>query len=495
MKKTLLFLITFLIYTLILQGARRPDWVDTRPVKPHLYQGFGVAEDTGSKEDDRLRADQNARTEIIQEISSSISSEVSSFYSESSSNDNVNEAQSMEVFSSISSAYAEATIEGIKIVDRYYDKKSKLYYSYASLERSVFQAQMVRRASEARKVAQERYAYALTARSEGDVTSALGQLSQALSHVMVAQSIVKKQLEGDLDQDGKTEFLDAALGQELGRITRNIRILKAGGDDQKGERNQGLAKPFEGTVVYEYNGKQTPLPNLPLSMSVEGAEADYQPTLSTDANGRFSARIYKLHSASMANPVVRIGLSLPHINVYADHAGQSGADFFPLAQEYHFQMDVAASVKIFVRVLEEINGEPVSRSKSDGMLIKALLANKYKVLDARQIASRIPIDELDQFVGYEAFDSLTEKLKDAADYAIVGLIASETSSTGTLNYARATANLNAIDLESGRIIATAHLEDVKAAGNTEAKANASALRKCSSNAIAELLAQLDIALN
>jgi hypothetical protein len=353
---------------------------------------------------------------------------------------------------------------------------------------------MKRRADEARGLAQSRYGYAMEALKVDNIGGALEQLSQALSHVMVAQSIVKKQLEGDLDLDGKSEFLDAGLSANLGKITQNIRFLKSSGDGQKGERNQALSQPLEGRVVYEAGGKQIPIPHLALSLSVEGAEADYQPIFSTDAEGQYSARIYKLHSASIANPVVRVSLSLPHMKVWAEHAGEADAAYFPLAVEYEFQMDVAASVKIFVRILEEINEEPVKRPKSDGALIKALIAKKYKVIDARQIASSIPIDELDQFVGYDAFDSITERLKDAADYAIVGLIFSETSSTGTLNYARATANLNAIDLTTGRVIATGQLENIKAAGNTEEKANTSAIRKCANNAIAELLAQLDQAL-
>lgn len=478
------------------QGARKPDWVTQTPNKPHLFQGIGVADNTGSKEADRLRADQSARTEIIQEISSTISSSVNAYYSESTStNAGTSVGENLDVFTSLSSAYAEATVEGIKIVDRYYDRKSKTYYSYATLSRSDFQSQMARKAESARQLAAERYQFALSALASKDVAGALDQLSQALSHVMIAQSIIKSQLKGSLDPASPPTFLDAALSHELSKITGRIRLTKSSGEGQKGERNQALGQAFVGQVVFAgEDGSELPVPNLPLALLVEGAEADYEPVIRTNALGTFRATIHKVHSAERATPTVKINLYLPHIAIYADQAGVARQDVMPPGVDFGFQMDVAASVQIFVRVLEEINGVPVARSKSDGILIKALLSKKYKVIDARRIASTIPMDELDQFVTYEAFDSITDALKGKADYAIIGLIYSETSSTGTLNYARATANLHALDLSSGRIVATGQMENVKAAGNTESKANTSAIRKCSNNAIAQLLAQLDKAL-
>ena len=495
MKKVLFSLVLLTLYCHSLAGAKRPDWVNSRPVATHLFQGIGVADNTGSMEKDRLRADQNARTEIIQEISSSISSNVSSYYSETNTSGDLATSQSMEVFSTLSTAYAEATIEGIAIVDRYFDKKTGTHYSYATLRRSDFQAQMARQAEEARQYAQERYGYAQQALADKNIGGAINHLSQALGHVMVAQSVVKRHLEGDLEGSGGTSFLDAGLSHALSTLMAGITITKVSGDGQKGERNQGLPQNLEGRVTYASNGEQIPLPNIALAISVDGAEADYEPLINTNDKGVFQGRIQVIHSASIADPAVHFDLHLPNLQVWLEQSGGSGGEQFPRGPVYHFQMDVIASVRVFVRVLEEINGEPVKRSNSESMLVKALVGKKYKVIDARQTASAITPDQLDSFVSYEAFDSLVEALKQVADYAVVGVISSETSSTGTLNYARANATVNTIDLNSGRIIATGVQENVKAAGNTEEKANTTALRKCSTDAIAELLAQMDTALN
>ncbi|NQV49266.1 MAG: LPP20 family lipoprotein [Candidatus Marinimicrobia bacterium] len=485
-----------LITNLVLKAApKRPGWVDSPPLAPHLYQGIGVADDSGSAEEDRLRADQNARTDIIQEISSTISSEISSYYSESSHSGAVDSDENMEVFTSLSSAYADATIEGIQIVDRFHDKKNKIYYSYATLSRADFQSQMSRKAIEARVYAEERYKYAQAALQQGQISAALNHLSEALSHILVVQSIVKKHLVGDVDSDGVTEFLDAKFSYEINTIINRVNFVKLSGDGQKGERDQALFGPLKGKLIYEQEGSQIPLSNTLLSVTIHGAEADFTPTIATNKSGEFSARIDKLISASTPTPRVNIKFNFPELNVYLSAPGSNESIILPVGLQFDFSMDVAASVKVFVRVLEEINGERQTRSKSEGELIKALVGQKYKVIDAMRVSRDIPTEDLDFSLYYEEFETLSQKLLPHAEYAIVGVISSETSSTGTLNYASATAKLNVIDLKSGRIVSSGNQSGLKAAGNTEEKANISALKKGSNAAIAEILTGLEKALH
>ena len=485
-----------LITNLMLRAApKRPAWVDSPPLAPQLYQGVGVADETGSAEDDRLRADQNARTEIIQEVSSTISSEISSYYSENTHSGDARTDDNMEVYTSLSSAYADGTIEGIKIVDRFHDKKSKVFYSYATLSRADFQAQMSRKAIEARSYAEERYKYAQAALKQVQISAALNHLSGALSHILVVQSVVKKHLDGDVDGDGSNEFLDAKLSHEMNSIITRVSFIKLSGDGQKGERDQALFGPLTGKLLYAHEGKQVPLTNISLSVSVVGAEADFIPTIATNNAGEFSAHIDRLSSASTPTPSVNIKFSFPELKVYLSAPGGSESIILPAGLQFNFSMDVISSVKVFVRVLEEINGERQPRSTSEGALIKALVSQRYKVIDAMRISRELSLEDLDFALFYESYDVLVQNLLPHADYAIVGVISSETSSTGTLNYAKATAKLNVIDLSSGRIVSSGNQVGLKAAGNTEQKANISALKKCSNAAVAEILTGLEKALH
>ena len=493
-KKSFLLILTSVLCIQIAAAPKRPDWVDSIPVALHLYQGMGVADDTGSAEEDRLRADQNARSEIIQEISSTISSEVALYYQESIGSQGVQSAESVEVFTSLSSAYADATIEGIRIVDRYYDKKRKTHYTYATLSRADFQEQMKRKADAAIQYTQERFKLAHQALDGDDVRSALNELSGALSHVLTAQSLVKKHLRGDLDQDGKTEYLDARLGQAMTSILKEIRFIQLEGDQQKGERDQALKAPLKGQLIYTRGDLEIPITNAALAVSIEGAEADFARVVTTNSEGEFSVTIDNVISASRPNPSIGINLHFPQMAMYYATTGVNLQEIISSGLNFTFNMDVAASVKIFVRVLEEINGERLTKSKSDGLLIKALIGKKYKVIDAMRISRSISIEDLDFSLYYEEYESLAETLLPFANYAIIGVISSETSSTGTINYAQAYAKLNVVDLSTGRILSSGNTTGAKTSGNTEDKANKSALRKCSYAAISDVMRGLQSAL-
>ncbi len=489
------FLLVLLCSFSLWAVPKRPDWVTQMPSAPHLYQGFGVADETGSAEEDRLRADQNARTEIVQEISSTIRSDVSSYYQEAVASGDFETDGSVEVFSSLSSSFAEATIEGVKIVDRYFDKQAKVYYSYATLSRAGFEEQLHRKASEAVLYARNQSEFAQRSLGSGDIRGALNHLGDALNHALVAQSITKTHLMADLDGDGKSEFLDAALSHKLTEILNDIQFIKLQGDDQKGERDQALSMALTGRLLYQLNGETVPVSHASLAIQLDGADAEFEALVQSGDDGSFSFTIDKIISADRPNPKIQVNLNLPQIAIYSASAGTTPKEILPAGLVYTFKIDVMASVKIFVRILEEINGDRASRSKSDGRLIKELVKEKYKVIDASRISRSTSIDDLDFSLYYEEYEALAETLLPHADYAIVGLVSSETSSTGTINYARASTVLNVLDLNSGRILSSGNQSNVKAAGNTEDKANAAALKKCSDAAISDILAGLKSALN
>jgi len=476
---------------IVIAFAKRPAWVDTPPTSPLLFQGFGTADDTGSAEQDRLRADQNARTEIIQQISSTLSSEIKSYYQQSSGSEGSTHAKTSELFTSLSSIFSDGTIEGLRIADRYHDKRNKIYYSYAVLAKADYEAQMARRAGAARAYAEQGFETAQQALKGGNIGIALSELSKALGQVLVSQSIVKRHLQGDLNNDGQTAYLDQQLSAELIRLLNQAHFIKLGGDNQRGERNQALFNALNGRLMFGAGDQASPLKNVPLIVSVTGAEAEFPALIRTNADGYFEVSIRRMISASSPHPQVRINFYFPELTM----VNQESNDLeLSAGAVFDLQMDVTSSVTVFVRILEEINGARLPHSKSESKVIKALISQKYKVIDGQQLAQEISLDALDPAISYEDYGQLADVLAAHATYAVIGLVASETSSTGTLNYARGSANLHAIDLRNGRIIAAASQDNVKAAGNTEKKANDSALRKSSYAAISEIMQGLAAAL-
>ena len=491
--------LTILIFSITAAGItlhakdHRPTWVDTPPDAPLLFQGIGVADDTGSPEADRTRADQAAKAEIVQAISSTIQSEVRSFYEERTETGAEATRSDLAVFSSITSQYAAETIQGIEIAERYYDKDRKTYYAYATLSRAFFQEQLALKARQAVSFCQDAYRLAETALGRDDLYGAINNYAKALGELLVAQAFLKQKIEAPLEIGGRNEVLQLRLQTELMNALSKIDFAIIGGDNQSGERNRGLESPLRGRV-FRTDGE--PLPPMPLSIQLYGAEGEVPAIITSNSAGEFSFQVNTITAAQVARPQVQVRVAVPELAPFRDQIPYAFEVLDRKGVDFHFQMDVVSSVRVFVRVLEEINGELLSRSTTDGQLIKALLNKRYTVLDARRLGNRVNIDDLDFSILYEDYSGFAEALVDHADYAIIGIISSNDSgsSSGVLFYARADTRIVVLDLQSGRVLANSAQTQVKGAGNAALKANQAAMKLCRQDAVQEILTGLDEAL-
>ncbi len=489
-----LLLLLSLQFVLPAGRDKRPVWVIHFPTDPAWFHGVGMAEETGSPEADQSRADEAAKSQIVQEISATIESAVKTFYSEvSNSGEEGSETTLSEGFTSITSSYARETLSGIQIVDRYHDENHDLYYSYARLSRADFQRQIQERAEQAIRFSQDAYRLSRTSLERGEVYPAVSTLANALGNLLVSQAFVRQKLEGDIEGNGRSEMLQLRLQTELMQVLGDIRFETLGGDDQHGNRNRGLSEPLYGRFM---RGDGTPLAGLPLATTVEGATATLQPGVVTNAEGEFNFYVENIDAARVARPVVHVRIDVPELAPFQEEIPYAFEVLDRVGPEYHFQMDVAASVRIFVRVLEEINGETLQRSSTDGSLIKALLAKRYTVLDARRLSREVSIEEVNFSILYEDYNTLDGILGDKADYAIIGLLSSNDSgsSSGVLFYARTDVRIVVLDLDSGQILASSHLDQVKGAGNSALRAAQKALSTASGQAVKDILDGLDEAL-
>jgi len=169
------------------------------------------------------------------------------------------------------------------------------------------------------------------------------------------------------------------------------------------------------------------------------------------------------------------------LTLYSSPQGSKGTE----------QPDVSTSPGIFVWVPEEIDGVRLENSKGEKTLTQALLSQNYQVLSFIDLQKTTSLKSLDRAIDKGKFKKIAKPLRLHADFAIIGIISSETYSTGTLNYARATAHIDVVDLQTGKILSSSHQAGIKAAGNTEIKANTSALRKCAFATISELMQDLE----
>jgi len=118
---------------------KKLDWIKGRakdyPSSRYLI-GVGRAKASGEPAQDQLRAEQNARSELARQIRTRIKSQLSIRAEEELNRLGADQLLrfAQEVRSSVVSQ-EEIELEGVEIVQRYYDAKEQIYYALAVLDR------------------------------------------------------------------------------------------------------------------------------------------------------------------------------------------------------------------------------------------------------------------------------------------------------------------------------------------------------------------------
>jgi len=486
---SILFLLILMSISLVYGQDERPSWVDALPNRPDLFQAVGISGDTGDKDGDILRADNFAISQIIQEISITISTDIRQFYREDS-RDGITETSQM--FTYLSEQYAKETVSGIMVKARYYDKKSKNYYSYATLSRADLERQFKERADNAIKICQDYHQYGKEALQNKNVYDALRSYTKALNELLIVQASLKRRINGNLNKNGPDNVIQVQLENEMAAIVRNFEFRVTGGNNQKAERNQGLKEPLTGSVFY--NGEQ--VPRIPLKLYFTNASGVISKHVITDDNGYFRAIVENIESSEAGMGQIKAVLYFPDIEPLKEEIPH----LFHLIESNHalftFKIDVAASVRIFVHIIEISDNEISSKMTATPALIRSLIENKYLVYDIKRLGGKISSDDLGWSIQYNDIHSITEALKNHVDYAIIGSLTIRPGdvSSGVLFFSYCDAEIKILHLESGRVVTNSIHTGIRGAGNSFETAGQRALLDASATIQKDILSELGNAL-
>lgn len=493
-NNTLLVIILIVAFTnLGYSFGKKPKWIEQLPDNPELLQGVGVASETGDAEKDRNRADEEAISEIIHQISTSVSSELVDFYKEEQSGETSILTTNT---SSLTKQYAKATVKGIKIIERYHDKKLNAYYSYAVLSRVELEEQFRESAEKIKKMAQDYHIFAQQALIKKDIYTALSNYSKALSELLIVQANIKKRIECDLEKNGKFEMLQVRLENELSTILSKIQFKIVSGNAQKAERGRNLKEQLVGTVLYYDKDIEYPIRNLPVLLEFVNAKGELTKDVISNLNGTFKANVNLIESAEAETGIIKAMINFSELDAFRNEVPTLFARLEQCSARFTFKIAVAASVKMFVHIFEESNSEVLKKSMTTRNLIKRLVKKNFSVIDARRLPENISIDDVEMAIEYGDDKSITDQLKDVVDYAIVGTLISESGdvSSGVLYYAKADADVRVIDLKTGRILASSAQNQVEGLGDNYPKAHKNALENCSELVVEDIVNGLQAAL-
>ncbi len=476
-----------------LLSDKRPEWIEKLPDHRDLLQGVGYASDTGNPQQDQAQADKQAISQIIHEISTAVTSQLEDYYAEEQKGGKLTVNAR---FSSFTTQYAKSTVKGIKILERYHDKRQQAYYSYAVLSRAELERQFRESARQVVKMARDYHGYAQQALQRDDLYTALSNYSKALGELFIVQANIKERIEADLEQNGRSEMLQVRLENELSRLLGQVYFKTVSGNGQQGERNRGLPDPLIGEVSYRRETVSYPVKNLPVTAEFMNATGDLTENMVTDAQGRFSCYVNRINSAQAETGIITARIDFAELEPFRAEVPNLFKRLEQTHCQFNFQIDVAASVKMFVHILEEIDGELTPNQMVTPALIRQLIRNRYTVIDARRLPPDISLDNIEMAIQYGDDRSLVDELQEVVDYAIIGTLysASGDVSSGVLYFANASADVKVLDLESGRIVGASVQEGIKGAGNDYPKAHQLARENCSKLVLDDILSGLEQAL-
>jgi len=452
-----------------------------------------MAQSTGAAEEDQKRADNNAIVEIMNEIRMSVTSTLQTYYHEESSTSGI--YSDSDVVSKISVQYAQETVEGIKIAERYYNPKTKVYYAYAYISRQRLEDQFKEKADKATQLCADYHRYAVQLVADHDIYGALGHYIRALGELFVVQAFLKTKIRGDIDNSGHEEMLQARLENEIVALVGKLNFEVVSGNNQHAQRGRALEQPLIGRVTFTTGSGSFNVANIPLKADFVNATGDLLIHTTSDRDGLFSVRVNLIESAEAETGIIRIRLDLADLEPFREELKNVFARLEQVGCDFNFNIDVAASIRIFVSILEEVDGSPVLKPYAAGALKKSLVHNKYTVIEPEALPGNSG-QNVAQAVQQGDNQALANTIAGQADYAIVGHVSS-TNGGGLdvgIKFAYANAEVRVIDIKTARVVATTVQSRIKGGAGDEAAANRDAIKKCADKLNTEIIAGLKEAL-
>ena len=482
-----------------MKKKKKPAWAKSLPnlpSKPGYYQGLGVAEVSGNEMDARQAAEGEARAQIARAIRSEISSKVTDVMTETTTN---GEGDYSESFESVTQTIAQETLDNLKV--EFYvtgKKKKQKIYAYCAISETEVQRQFAERMNKAMNKARIYYDAATKAIAAGDYFTALSQYFEGAKEVILAELILRKPIEGDLDGTGSVS-VKATFDTKLTALVGKLRVEISSGGGQRGVKGEPLPEPLVARLVYDNAGSLAPVKNASLVGAATSPTVVKMDQVSkTDGSGKAK---FTVHSVESGNPSgvnkIRVGLDEKQFKAFAQHLPGAVQKASSVFSEFSFKSRGSAITKIVVLIYEKNVGREQNVSIIEGSIVKDLVSDQFKLIDKTEVYKAISKQKAME-AALSNHQIVADALKEVADILVIGNVEARESEGGSSNpYATgyqsnrksawAGGSVRCIDLESGKVIATAEKQGVKGMQLSLEKAGIVALQKFAEQATREIV--------
>ncbi len=335
--------------------------------------GRGCVAVTGKPATDRFEADQAARAEVAKQLEVKITQAVEDFQREEQVDAERTHVYSIKIQTE---EFVQKTLKGVRITERKRNEEQGLQCAVAVLDKKAM-------------------AFQLRKEIEGD-------LDEIHSHLAGAEDALRAKnrveaLRGyslamlSLDRVGVNAKLMLGLGYspppvpsraDIARkwmgVLQAIRLVRAGGEAQRGRPGRGLAKPLR---VLALGPSGEPVPNLPLKPVHTPQGCDVQLMAETGADGEAELRVYRVASNGKALEEIAIGIDWQRLLGAGPLAGDSPPQWARWDTRqviFTYRMPVPGEFRVGVAIFETGTDRPLRSSPIQSLVLEGLQATGFK---------------------------------------------------------------------------------------------------------------------
>ena len=368
-----MFLFIFLFVCFSVYAAKKPDWVNKRPIDNNSYIGIGVAE----KDTETSEYIQKAKDRALREIASEITVTISG----ATLNQILEKAGVVkEEFESQIQSSTQAQLEGYELVDTWEDKNQ--YWVYYMLSKEKYARLRKEKIDKAIALSLDFYSKAEQNKANSRITEALQFYLQALNPI---EPYLSEPLE--TKYNGQNIYLLNTLNSALQQVLSTISIKPV-----QPEVAATIGKGLEEPILFKTLYMQSPIANLPLQFSFLKGEGDLIEYDKTAVNGLASCRVSNILSAEKMQ-VIKARLALDKM--------VSQNEQNPIIQDIIKSLSIpSANVllnvsgpQVFIESAELNFGNPLDVNYIEPKLKEKLSENGYSFVEMKSDADYVMIIE------------------------------------------------------------------------------------------------------
>ena len=491
MKKTMLVASLLILQVLVLSCSGQakqvqkdaqavPSWMDTGGIdqfpSDRFITGVGSADvkysDTAAAQaeaDSKSIAQVAKQIEVvIQQLSSSFEREVASSTGETLSQRDIWER---------TAAYVKIKVEGVRIENRYYDKKHDRMVSLAVLDRMV----------QGKKISDEITALKSNAAVMSMEAEKSRQHLQKVHRSVAAYGLAIKKLILAMRKNQylgiiAPQMIHRDISSTLTRLQTDVTDLMSqfsfeilGGDNQKGIVGGNLPQPLLLKVFYN----NQPAPSIPIMFTFVQGSGNVDPYTRSNQDGLVSSSVGNL--GPTGEKINKISV---YINVYPSDPNiqkELSAIVTPVYAQFTYELPPIEEIRVAVLIHEYNLGYEQRESFLKNHVVQSLGQSKLQII--KEIPREYRLEAYD-LTGGPGLAPKLKKLSAIADLAVVGEARAtllDTSAGSALIIAKARAVIKIFDLSSNTELGNVDVS-TKGAGPDRDEAGRRTLKKLSASA-------------